>query len=103
MRIRKHKEEDTPAIAPLYFDTVHQVNSQHYSKEQIEAWAPHPNPTMWRKRFLQRNVLVADVDGDVAGFSALTGGNQDVGSALAQGAGPAVGIRRDRRRHRVSE
>ena len=49
MLIRAHRNRDIPAIARLYYDTIHLVNSHDYALEQIEAWAPTiPDAAFWK-------------------------------------------------------
>ena len=61
--IRKYKPEDSQALAEIYFKTIHRINSQHYSKEQIDAWAPLKSLEAggWSKKFLKTNPFVAVV------------------------------------------
>ena len=37
--LRKYKNSDCPAIAGLFYDTVHTVNRADYTEEQVNAWA----------------------------------------------------------------
>jgi putative acetyltransferase len=44
-----------------------------YPSEQIAAWAPVPtDPDRWRERLAQRQTIVAEVDGALAGFASYT-------------------------------
>ena len=71
-RVRPWREDDLPAIARLYHDTVHAVNARDYTPEQIAAWAPRVEPEeFWRRRFATRLAFVAALDGAVAGFCEL--------------------------------
>jgi putative acetyltransferase len=71
-RVRPWREDDLPAIARLYHDTVHAVNARDYTPEQIAAWAPRVEPeAFWRRRFATRLAFVAAIDGAVAGFCEL--------------------------------
>lgn len=38
--IREYRPEDTQALANIFYNTVHRINIQHYTKEQIDVWAP---------------------------------------------------------------
>ncbi len=38
--IRNYHPEDVEALANIYFNTIHRINIQHYTKEQVDAWAP---------------------------------------------------------------
>ena len=40
MIIREYQPEDATHLWDLFFNTVRNVNIQHYSQVQVEAWAP---------------------------------------------------------------
>jgi putative acetyltransferase len=71
--IRKYKPEDTQALASIYFNTIHLINSQHYSKEQVDVWAPLKSleGEGWLKKFLRTNPIIAVVDNEIVGFAEL--------------------------------
>jgi len=72
MLIRTHRNRDIPAIARLYYDTIHRVNSHDYALEQIEAWAPTiPDAAFWKERVSAYRVYVAEEDGHIIGFTEL--------------------------------
>jgi putative acetyltransferase len=74
MLIRDYRENDIPAIARLYYDTVHQINIRDYNSEQIAAWAPAVHPdAFWRKRFQTRRVYVTEEEDMVVGFAEFEG------------------------------
>lgn len=66
MYVRSFRPGDAPALARIFYDSVHQVGGLHYSLEQLNAWAPVvPGP----ERFLEqaadgRILLVAADDSD---------------------------------------
>ena len=39
MELRLYRSEDCPALAQLFYDTVHTVNARDYTPEQLDAWA----------------------------------------------------------------
>lgn len=39
MHIRPYRSSDCPALAELFYQTVHAVNARDYSPEQLDAWA----------------------------------------------------------------
>ena len=39
MHIRPYCSSDCPALAELFYQTVHAVNARDYSPEQLDAWA----------------------------------------------------------------
>ena len=38
--VRDHHPDDVQALATIYFNTIHKINIQHYTEEQVDAWAP---------------------------------------------------------------
>ena len=72
MLVRTHRNGDIPDISRLYYDTIHRVNSDDYTREQLDAWAPAvPAVTFWKERFKKYRVYVAEEEGDVVGFTEL--------------------------------
>ena len=39
MYLRPYQPEDCPALAALFYDTIHTVNAQDNTKEQLDVWA----------------------------------------------------------------
>jgi putative acetyltransferase len=72
MLIRDYCSSDAPAITRLFYDTVHSVNLQHYSEQQVAAWAPAvPDPGIWHLRMSQGCTLVAEENGQIIAFAEL--------------------------------
>ena len=72
VRIRSYEAGDAPALARLFYETVHAVDRADYSPEQLQAWAPEvPDPEAWHARMSSRYTLVADEDGAAVGFAEL--------------------------------
>ncbi len=73
MLIRAFRPEDTAAVYQLFYSTVHSVNLQHYTPEEVEAWVPSHPPDLqqWQERFLRQHTLLAEIDGQLAGFANL--------------------------------
>lgn len=70
MLIRDVKASDLPEIARLFYETVHHVNAQDYTAEQLEAWAPRVyESSVWEERFRDRQVYVAEDQSQVVGFA----------------------------------
>jgi len=67
------KTEDTEAVVELYYDTVHEINSEDYSPLAIEAWAPEDEreekENKWRKALEENYSFVAKDKGKVVGFA----------------------------------
>jgi putative acetyltransferase len=72
VRIRPWRRGHVPAIARLYYETVHTINARDYSPDQIHAWAPRIEAdAFWLRRFRRYDVFVAEIDGEIAGFTEL--------------------------------
>lgn len=88
--------EDVPALTALFHHTVHTVNARDYSGVELDAWSPSPpDPAVWLASFAGRNVLIAEIDGALAGFADMTAdGYLDrlYISAAHQGCGAATAL-----------
>lgn len=70
MLIRYATLTDLPQIVQLFFSTIHIVNRQHYTEEQVNAWAPKvPDEARWAAAFETHTTLVAEADGLILGFT----------------------------------
>ncbi len=86
------------AVLDLFWQTVHTINAQDYTPDQLDAWAPRdPDRDRWRKKWETSLVWAAWQDGELAGFANLEAPDhldclyvsarhqrQGVASALAQ-------------------
>jgi putative acetyltransferase len=51
MRIREFRVGDEAALHAVFYSAVHQLASQHYTPEQINAWAPRDSDSrLWSQR-----------------------------------------------------
>ena len=67
MHIRPFQTGDEAKLAALFHAAIHHIAAQHYSPEQVNAWAPQvPDPARFLARGTDgRTLLVAvDVDDD---------------------------------------
>ena len=72
MTLRPYRSEDCPALAALFYDTVHTVNARDYTPEQLDAWADgQVDLAAWDASFLAHTTLVAEAEGIVVGFADL--------------------------------
>lgn len=72
INVRKALPEDYPALWKLFFDTIHNVNRQDYTPEQIAAWAPvEIELPRWIQRMEQIDPWVAVGAGQLVGFADL--------------------------------
>lgn len=69
MILRKYSGADCPALAQLFYDTVHTVNARDYTPAQLDVWATgRVDLTAWGASFLEHDTLVAEEAGEIVGF-----------------------------------
>ncbi|GAB4232212.1 MAG: GNAT family N-acetyltransferase [Stanieria sp.] len=70
MIVRESKKSDLTEISHLFYNTVHQVNSQDYTPEQIAAWAAEiKDELFWQERFKDDLVYVVETNHSIVGFT----------------------------------
>ncbi|WP_294515700.1 GNAT family N-acetyltransferase [uncultured Intestinimonas sp.] len=70
MFLRDYESQDCPALARLFYDTVHSVNLRDYTQAQVEAWAPGPvDLAAWDASLTVHHALVAEENGVILGFA----------------------------------
>lgn len=70
--LRAYQPDDASSLLELFKDTIRRVNSQHYSPEQIRAWASDDiDLAVWAARFNGRFVVVAEEAARPVGFAEL--------------------------------
>lgn len=69
--VRDYQPEDVQALASIFFNTIHRINIQHYTKEQVDVWAPPSSLETegWAKKFLKTKPIVATSGDQVIGFA----------------------------------
>ncbi|MFD1336871.1 GNAT family N-acetyltransferase [Oceanobacillus iheyensis] len=72
MIIRKYESSDTAELVDLFYETVHGINKQDYTKEQLHAWAKFSNKQQkqdsWYHSLNQNITYVALIDNVIVGF-----------------------------------
>ncbi|MGH3651623.1 GNAT family N-acetyltransferase [Glutamicibacter sp.] len=71
MKIRTYAESDAPATLGVFMSAITQTAALNYTQEQTDAWA-RPNERNldhWNAARNSLNTIVADINGNVAGFS----------------------------------
>jgi putative acetyltransferase len=69
MVIRAFQDGDLAGVVNCFTESVRVIAARHYGGEQVDAWAPlKPDLDSWRKRLSTEYVLVAEVQGAIAGF-----------------------------------
>lgn len=72
LSIRDYRPEDVQALANIFYNTIHQINIQHYTKEQVDVWAPKSsveNTEGWAKKFPRTKPIIATVGDEIVGFA----------------------------------
>lgn len=71
IKTRKYQPSDAKALVDIYYYTIHRINSQDYSKEQIDAWAPITSLKVdnWKTKWDDVPPIVALLDDIVVGFA----------------------------------
>lgn len=71
--IRPYNETDAPALAAIFFNTIHIINSKDYSPTQIDAWAPESRlkTESWIGKWKKLPPIVATIDDVIVGFAEL--------------------------------
>jgi putative acetyltransferase len=76
MRIRRFESPDINQIVSLFYETVHSVNAQDYSMEQLNAWAPkseiNANLVNWKESLTHNITYIAEINDKIVGFSDMT-------------------------------
>ena len=69
MELRDYKSSDCPALAALFYHTVHTVNAGDYSEEQRTAWADgQVDLAEWDRSLCAHIAVVAEENGQIVGF-----------------------------------
>ena len=74
MFIRPYRSADCPALAELFYETVHTVCARDYTPEQLDAWATgEVDLAAWDVSFLAHRTLVAVEGETIVGFADMDG------------------------------
>lgn len=71
INIREYKANDAQACANIYYNTIHNINTNDYSAEQVNAWAPYQSEEDyrgWKTKLDRIKPFVAEIEGVVVGF-----------------------------------
>ena len=70
--IRDYRPADAASLTDLFYDTVHALADDLYTRDQILAWAPLPRDYAgWRTRLDRLCPFVAELAGTAVGFMSL--------------------------------
>ena len=69
MEFREYKDTDLHAVMDLFYVTVHEVNKNDYSEEQLDAIAPKAaNECHWEKSLEKNHAIVVEEDDKLIAF-----------------------------------
>lgn len=69
MLIREYRPSDCRELAELFYNTVHTVNAEDYTKEQLDAWATgQVDLKKWNQSLQEHFSIVAIDNSIIAGF-----------------------------------
>jgi putative acetyltransferase len=67
--VRRYNPSDLASLISLFRDTVRKINRRDYTDQQVLAWAPDDiDPQQWTRRFANKAVRVAELEGAPVGF-----------------------------------
>jgi putative acetyltransferase len=72
LSIRDYRPEDVQALANIYYNTIHRINVQHYTKEQVDVWAPKSSiekTEVWAKKFSRTKPIISTIGDEIVGFA----------------------------------
>jgi putative acetyltransferase len=73
VQLRPYEPADLPGVIEIYTTSIRSLAASYYSPEQIAAWAPlSADPVRWRKRLAPLHIILAEIDGVLAGFASYT-------------------------------
>lgn len=69
--VRSYRPEDVQDLANIFFNTIHHINTEHYTQEQVDVWAPKSSleAETWASKFLKTQPIVAMAGETVVGFA----------------------------------
>lgn len=69
MEIRKYQTTDCDEIAQMFYNTVHFINKNDYSEEQLNVWATgNVDIAAWNDSFLKHYTVVAEINDKIIAF-----------------------------------
>jgi putative acetyltransferase len=70
MTSRPFQPADLKSVIAVYHDAIHGLAASHYSREQLDAWAPaEMSEDKWRARLAGDQTLIMESDGEICGFA----------------------------------
>ncbi|MCE3255465.1 MAG: family N-acetyltransferase [Rickettsiaceae bacterium] len=71
IKTRPYQPSDARSLVDIYYHTIHNINSQDYSREQLNAWAPESCLQLdgWQKKWQKLLPIVAVIEDKIVGFA----------------------------------
>jgi putative acetyltransferase len=70
VKVRDFRIGDEPALYAVFYSAVHEIASQHYAPDQIDAWAPEsPDMAIWTKRMQGIRPFVVECGGQIVAYA----------------------------------
>src|SRR5437762_1878036 len=71
MHIRRYQPTDARAMVDIFYNTIHKINIQDYTIEQVNAWAPESFLKLdgWTSKWSKLLPFVAVQDNQIVGFA----------------------------------
>lgn len=70
--VRDYEPGTEAELWHLFRNTIHNINSQHYTGEQLDAWAPSNfDLAIWRQKIQSLEPFVAEENGEIVGYADL--------------------------------
>jgi len=77
LALRPYLLEDAPILREIFRDSIEDLTADDYTPAQQEAWASAADDAAeFGKRLGSQLTLIATVEGSLAGFASLAGGNR---------------------------
>ena len=69
-KVRDFRIGDESALYAVFYSAIHEIASQHYAPNQIDAWAPKsPDMVTWTKRMQEIRPFVVESDGQIVAYA----------------------------------
>ncbi len=74
MLIRTYEKRDLEEILKIFYENVHKVCQNDYTKEQLDAWAPsEPDVLRWENSLEKNYTVVCEMNNHIVGFGNIGG------------------------------
>ena len=72
MNVRKYLPGEEEYIWNIFYNTIHNINTQDYSIEQVEAWAPIDlDESVWVNKIIEINPYVVVINSKIVAYADL--------------------------------